>query len=95
MVQAPDSTDNAMLVGWRNISQHLDVSVSTARRWNLELGLPVADRGIAGTYRVFTSKSLIDKWIYARATVRRDAMLEARRARAVDKSAGNGLGITD
>ena len=83
MVQQPDHNNSQMLIGWIAISQHLDISVTTARRWSYDLGLPVADRGRGAGYRVFTSKSLIDQWIYARATVRRDAILKAREARRI------------
>ena len=78
MQDQPTEEQLGVVVGWRDISHYLGISVSTARRWHEDLGLPVASRGSSAQYRVFTSKSLIDKWIYARAKVRRDALLAAR-----------------
>ena len=70
-----------VIVGWLDIAQYLGVSVSTARRLELDLALPIANRGSSAQYRVYTSKSLIDKWIYARAKVRRAGLLATKAER--------------
>ena len=56
-----DSMYSRVLHGWRDISSYLQVSVSTARRWHGNYRLPVVR--VVGK-RVFTSTSVIDRWIY-------------------------------
>ena len=90
MSEQPSEQQQGVVIGWRDIAQYLGVSVATARRWQLDLGLPIANRGSGAQFRVYTSKSLIDKWIYARATVLRRATLERRDQRAREKAAENG-----
>ncbi len=55
------------LSGWRAISLHLAVCESTARDWNRSHGLPVMWRPDG---RVYTTVSLIDQWVMARAKLR-------------------------
>ena len=63
---------------WGPIAQYLGTSVSTARRWANYYGLPV---GHTPAGRVFTSKSMIDQWILAKAKLRWAMLAEAKAER--------------
>ena len=52
--------DPRWLSGWKQIARHFQVSVSTARRWAEDRGMPVV-RG-AGT--VSAEITALDKWRY-------------------------------
>jgi len=53
-------TDLRWLSGWKQVARHFQVSVSTARRWAEDRGMPVV-RG-AGT--VSAEIAVLDKWRY-------------------------------
>ena len=49
------------LDGWKRIATHLGVSVSTAQRYQRQLGLPVR---VTARRRVWTTLDAIDGWIF-------------------------------
>lgn len=54
---------NERLDSWKAISQYVNRSVRTCRRWSKDLGMPVyrIDR-FSNRSRVFTFRKEIDKW---------------------------------
>ena len=75
------------LSGWRAISQYLGVCESTAREWSRRDALPVTWRPDG---RVYITKSLIDQWLMAKATLRWKALengehRNSKYRKAVDK----------
>ena len=74
----PQATVTAALCGWRAISKYLCVCESTAHVWAREHGLPVMWRPDG---RVYTTVSLIDQWVLARAELRWQALAEAKKQR--------------
>ena len=77
-------SDSSVISGWKEIARYLGVSVSTARRWNQEHGLPVM---ITPGSMGYTTVSLIDQWVLARSQVRYEALKAARAKR--DQEAEN------
>ena len=78
-----DSMYSRVLHGWRDISSYLQVSVSTARRWHGKYRLPVVR--VVGK-RVFTSTSVIDRWIYGIDATTRVVLQDLEREDAQKKS---------
>lgn len=58
------SESTEVLIGWKNISRHLGVCMSTVQKWKKEHGFPV---GVLPDGRYATTKNLIEQWFIARA----------------------------
>jgi hypothetical protein len=79
--------------GWAQIARRLSVSIPTARRWHVDLGLLVYQRRRPHgrqTWTWYTNDSLIHAWEVSRALVDRRDMLAQRKQRASRTAAETG-----
>jgi len=69
-------------MGWKEIGEHLRISVRTVQRWERELGLPVHRVPGSSGHSVFAVADEIDRWLEAgapRAGAPQEAVPERRR----------------